>query len=124
MISISKDPSKDLTVFTATGEIVANDMVEVIEKLYSSEPTQFVVWDLTEASSDSFPSEDIDRVLEVAGKHSHKRVGGKTVVVASSVFAYGMSRMYQAKAEHSQIKINYHVTHTMEEALRWLGIED
>jgi hypothetical protein len=124
LIGISKDLSKDLTVFTATGEILANDMIEVIEKLYSTEPTRFVIWDLTEANGNYFKSEDIDRVIEVATKHSSKRDGGKTVLVASSVFAYGMSRMYQAKVEHTQTKIEYHVTNTMEEALRWLEIGD
>lgn len=99
-------------------------MIEVIEKLYSTEPTRFVIWDLTKANGNYFKSEDIDRVIEAATKHSSKRIGGKTVLVASSVFAYGMSRMYQSKAEHSQINIAYHVTHTMEEALTWLGIGD
>ena len=124
MIRISKDLSKDLTVFTATDEIVANDMIEVIEPLYSTEPTRFVIWDLSEASGSFFKSDDIDKIIEVVSKHSAKRIGGKTVLVASSVFAYGMSRMYEAKAEHSPIKIEYHVTHSMEEALRWLGIGD
>jgi hypothetical protein len=124
LIRISKDLSKELTLFTGTNELVANDMIEVIEKLYSTEPTKFVIWDLTEANGNSFTTEDLDRIIEVAGKYSHKRIGGKTVIVASSVFVYGMSRMYQAKAEHSQVKIDYHVTRTMEEALEWLGIGD
>jgi len=122
LITISKDLSKDLTVFTGTGEMVADDMIEVIEKLYSTEPTRFVIWDLMKATGNSFKSEDMDRIIEVVSKNSHKRIGGKTILAASSVFAYGMPRMYQAKAEHSRIKIDYHVTHTMEDALRWLGI--
>ena len=122
MITISKDLSKNLTVFTATGEILADDMIEVIEKLYSTEPTRFIIWDLAEADGTYFKSEDIDRVIDVVSKYSHKRVGGKTILVASSVFAYGMSRMYQSKVEHNQMKIDYHVTRTMEEALGLLGI--
>ena len=109
-------------MFTATGEIVANDMIEVIDKLYSTEPTRFVIWDLTEASGTYFKSEDIDSITEVVSKYSERRIGGKTVLVASSVFAYGMSRMYQTKAELNQVNIDYHVTHTMEEALEWLGL--
>ena len=60
MIRVSQDPSKDLTIFTGTGEIVAKDMIEVIEKRYSTEPTKFVIWDLTEASGPSFTSDDLD----------------------------------------------------------------
>ena len=124
MIRISKDLSKELTVFTATDEMVAHDMIEAIETFYSTEPTRFVIWDLIEARGSSFTSEDIDRIIRIISKHANKRIEGKTVLVVTSDFAYGMSRMYKTKAEHSKIRIDYHVTRSMEDALKWLGIGD
>ncbi len=124
MISITKDRSKDLTRLTVTEEFVPSEMIDATEKFYATEPTQLAMWNLLEAKGNSFTSEDIDRILVVIRKYADKRIGGKTVLVVSSDYAYGMSRIHEAKAENTGIKIDYHVTRSVSRALKWLGIED
>ncbi|NNF98619.1 MAG: hypothetical protein HKM93_04520 [Desulfobacteraceae bacterium] len=122
MISTSYDVSKALTVFKATGEITVQEIIQAIETFYAETPTKLTLWDLRHAENNTVSSEDIDRIIEIIRRHSDEREGGKSALVVSRDFAFGMSRMHIAKTEISKINISYYVTRSIPEAMEWLGL--
>ncbi len=122
MIRISKDCSQDFTMFTGTGDVTVEEMVEAVVTFYTSEPTKLALWNFLEARGLSFSPDDIDRVISIISKYCDQRKGGRSAIVASSDYVYGMARMYKAKSEVRKIHIEYHVTRSVEEASRWLGV--
>lgn len=121
MIDIHIDPLNDLTVKTVTGKISADEVIEVIEKFYSDQPTKYVIWNFMEADGAQISPNDIETINQTISKHSYKRIGGKTALVVSRDYGYGMSRMHQTSAETHGINIKYYITRDMDDARRWIG---
>ncbi len=122
MIRVSKDYSQNFTMFIGTGDISVEEVVDSVVTFYTSEPTKMALWNLLEARGDTFTPEDIDSVVYVIRKHCGSRKDGKSVIVASSDYVYGMARMYKATSEVRKIHVEYHVTRSVDEGLRWLGV--
>ena len=123
MIDIHVDLLNDLTVKTVTGKFSADEMIEVIENFYITQPTKYVIWDFIEADGTQISSNDIETINHTISKYSYKRIGGKTALVVSRDYGFGMSRMHQASAENHGINIKYYITRNMEDARRWIGFK-
>lgn len=121
MIDISKDHKKELTVLTVKGELTASKMIQAIEEFYKTGPTKYALWDLLKAEGTSFTTHDIENIISVILRYENQRKNGKTVLVVSRDYEYGMSRIHIAKAELRHLSIKYHVTRSLEEAMEWLG---
>ena len=122
MIRVSIDPSQNLTLFTVSGEISADELIAEVKKFYSTKPTTLAMWDLLDAKGETFTPGDVDRIISVISKYRAARKGGRTALVASSDYTYGMSRIHKAKAEMLKIDVEYYVTRSIDDALRWLGV--
>ncbi|MBN2426467.1 MAG: hypothetical protein JXR46_06285 [Calditrichaceae bacterium] len=122
MIDISKDHKKDLTILTVKGELTAPKMIQAIEEFYKKGPTKYALWNLLKAKGASFTTYDIENIIAVILRHENQRKNGKTVLVVSRDYEYGMSRIHIAKAELRHLSIKYHVTRSMDEAMEWLGV--
>ena len=122
MIDIHVDPLNDLTVKTVIGKFSANELIEVIEEFYFTQPTKYVIWDFIEADGTQISPQDIETINQTISKYSHKRIGGKTALVVSRDYGFGMSRMHKATAENHGINIKYYVTRNMEDARKWIGV--
>jgi len=118
------DPENNLTIYTVTGEVTVQDIIQKVKAFYAREPTQLVLWDLTEANLSKIPSEDIIQIIYVIKKLSTSRKGEKTAMVFSSKFGYGLGRMFTAFSEMEETGIEYGSFHSVKEAKQWLGIGD
>jgi hypothetical protein len=121
MIDIHIDMGNDLTVKTVTGKVSVDELIDVAEKFYSDQPTRYVIWNLIEADGTQISPRDIETLNQTISKHSYKRIGGKTALVVSRDYGFGMSRMYQANAENHGINIKYYITRDMDDAMRWIN---
>lgn len=124
MIDIHVDMVNDLTVKTVTGKVSTHEMIGVIEKFYSDQPTKYVIWNFMEADGTQISPKDIETINRTISKHSYKRIGGKTALVVSRDYAYGMSRLHQVSAENHGINITYYITRNMEDAVRWISLKN
>ncbi len=118
------DPENNLTIYTVTGEVTVQDIIQKVKAFYAGEPTKLVLWDLKEADLSKIPSEDIIQIIYVIKKLSTSRKGEKTAMVFSSKFGYGLGRMFTAFSEMEATGIEYGSFHSVEEAKQWLGIGD
>lgn len=122
MIRVKKDYSQNLTLFTVSGDVSVEEMITEVENFFSSQPTKLAMWDLLDVRGDGFAPSDVDKIISVIGKYRAARKDGKTALVASSDYAYGLSRMHKAKAEMYKLDIDYYVTRNLDDALKWLGV--
>ncbi|MFC1489074.1 hypothetical protein ACFL6B_04410 [Thermodesulfobacteriota bacterium] len=99
-VKTKADHDKQLTINTSFQE-----GMEVFKKFYEN-PTQNVLWDFRKASLARISSEQIQAILDYIKPHAGKRIGGKTAVLVSKDFEYGMSRMIQTFTEVKNIPIN------------------
>ena len=123
MIDIHIDHLNDLTVKTVIGRFSADEMLDVIESFYTTQPTKNVIWDFILADGTQISPKDIEIINQTISKYSHKRIGGKTALVVSRDYGFGMSRMHKASAESHGINIKYYITQDMEDAKNWMGFK-
>jgi len=115
------DPSKDLTVHTIAGKITADEIVDHLEKYYSSEkPTKNMMWDFTKAKGEKIPSDGIMKIAKTRKKFDDSRKGGRTALVFSRDVGYGLGRMYETHATYEGSSINYSIFYNIDDALKWL----
>ena len=124
MIDIHVDFLNDLTVKTVIGRFSADEVIDVIEDFYTTQPTKNVIWDFIMADGTQISPNDIEIINQTISKYSFKRIGGKTALVVSGDYGFGMTRMHQASAENHGINIRYYITRDMEDAMRWIGFQD
>jgi len=124
MIDVHADLLNDLTVKTVIGKFSADEMIDVIEDFYAAQPTKNVIWDFILADGTQISPNDIEIINQTISKYSFKRIGGKTALVVSGDYGFGMSRIHQASAENHGINIKYYITRDIEDAMRWIGFQD
>ena len=123
MIDIHVDFLTDLTVKTVIGKFSADEVIDAIEGFYTAQPTKNVIWDFIMADGTQISPEDIEIINQMISKYSYKRIGGKTALVVSRDYGFGMSRMHKASAESHGINIKYYITQDMEDAKNWMGFK-
>ncbi len=123
MIQVTIDTQQDYTQFIVSGEVSIDDLIDAVKTYYSSDPTRLLLWSFPDVQRGGFTPADIDRLISLVALYSEKRPGGKTALVASGDYAYGLSRMHAAKAEVRKIPVEYFVSRQIEKALDWLGVK-
>jgi hypothetical protein len=116
----SVDQEKQLTVFTAVGDLSFDRMMSAIEPFYKEHPTKNVLWDFRKASLKPLSSQDIENIVNWVKEHAEIRKGGKTVWVVSETADYGMIRMMSIHGELGEVPFGLNVFYSMEEAIQWL----
>ncbi len=113
-----------IVVTTVEGEVTAEDLAQHAEAL-AKDPrarSSDELADLTHVTGGPAPTEAVRRMGEQLRETDTNRRGGKFALVAPADAAFGMARLYQVHREHADIQIR--VFRGLEDALRWLGIEE
>jgi hypothetical protein len=114
------DKVKNLTIMSAFGEVLVDQITEAIDQFYLSEYTLNLIWDFSSADVSSITKDNIYIILECAKKYAHLGEGGKAAFVMPNEFSYGMGRMYEILAEIKGIPINLYVSRSFNEAMSWM----
>ncbi|HEY9051286.1 MAG TPA: hypothetical protein VIQ03_07065 [Gammaproteobacteria bacterium] len=122
MAEITKhiDPANDLTSYTVTGKLAAEEVKQVITQFYSGQVTKLVLWDLTNADLSALHKPDIEAIAQTPRTKSQQRIQGKTALVASEDLAFGLSRMYETLTNLEHLPFETHVFRTTTDAMNWL----
>jgi hypothetical protein len=120
-IETSIDYPKDLTIHTLTGAVTAEEIIQRIREYHSGKITMFSIWDLSEASVESYSEEKLRSVLAVGGKYAELRKGGKTALVSSKTFLFGLERMYEMLSEVEGFLVEHRAFRSLEDAKEWIG---
>ena len=111
---------KNLTIISAFGDFLFDQIIEVVDQFYASETTFNLLWDLSQADVSTTTKYEIEQIIEHSKKYAHLRAGGKTVFVMSNDLNFGLARMFEILSEIKKLPLSIHVFRKMEEALRWL----
>lgn len=119
-IEITRVPEEDLTIFNVRGSLSAEEIIEYSKEHYMDNPTQLVMWDITNGSISEIDVEEFGKISTAVKPYTEKRAGGKTAFVGSVDADFGMGRMYESYAEVEKLPIQYRTFRNRDEAMSWL----
>jgi hypothetical protein len=97
-IDIKVDRSKQLTIFTGTGELSFDEITKNIASFYDSSPTLNALLDVNHASMNTISLSQIEQIAELLQRLRIARKGGRTAIVAATDLNFGLARMLEAMA--------------------------
>jgi hypothetical protein len=120
-ITTTIDHDRQLTIHTATGEPDFEEGMATLKRFWEGQPTMNELWDFRKAGLDRVSFEETEAIMDYIKRHSEKRSGGKTALVASGDLEYGLSRFSKSLAEIKSYPLQVEVFRSFKEAIRWLG---
>jgi hypothetical protein len=125
-ITTDIDRSEGLTIYTVTGEVTLNEILETLEGFYaSSQVTLNVLWDGQNARLKPLAAKDLLTITSYRKRHKdHRqaRKGGKTAIVAPNDAGSGVFQaadMFK-KAFANALPYEIRAFQSLEEAQGWL----
>jgi len=113
-------PENDLTIFTVVGKVAANEIVAAIHDFYENDVTANILWDLSKSDLSESISADVERIADLSVQYAEKRPTGKTAIVGSDDFTFGISRMYEITKEIAKLPFKTQAFRDIEAAYAWL----
>lgn len=113
-------PENDMTIFTVVGKVAAQEIVAAIHDFYENEVTANILWDLNKSDLSESISADVERIAELSVRYAGKRPTGKTAIVGSDDFTFGISRMYEITKEIAKLPFKTQAFRDIEAAYEWL----
>jgi hypothetical protein len=121
MISIHVDPSADVTVFSASGDVTGPSVIEALRAAYGNGGTYKMVFDLRYADTIDVLPQQIREFIETAGACAGDRVGGKSAVVTGPLkHEIGALGEEMVRLENAPFEVRAFTE--MDSALAWLGV--
>ena len=117
------DETKKLTIFKATGVFQYDEIISAVKSFYEDEPTENVLWDLTDITGVQLTSGQIETIANFSLRSDGTRPEGKTAMVAAEDETFGLSRMFGTLSEIKTVPIEVNIFRSMEEAYQWLSEE-
>ena len=110
-----------LTTLMVTGELLIDEILEVVGAFKDDPPALNILWDFREASmTSSFKSEFTKGIAVLAKTTVGARSDGKTAYVASSDLVFGMCRMFTSQLGLEGALHTTMVFREIDEAMKWL----
>ena len=127
-ITSQVDKSKNLTIYTLTGELTIDEIHEAVKSFWEAhELTLNALWDARRAKLTNLESSDMESITAFIGQYTHRfeeRKGGKSAVVASSDLQYGLSRILGTLYEIKDFPTKLQTFRQMDEAMEWLDQDE
>ena len=120
MIEKINDPERQLTVFNCSGELTRTELYNAIISFLKETPTQYELWDFTNARFPTVSKEDLRDSAFLGRKYGSNKRGGKNAIVAPENLEYGLSRMFKMMAEIVEVPFEVRVFRSLDEATLWL----
>ena len=120
-IETSVDLQRNLTTYTVTGSVTADQIIEAIQQFYAGDATRNVLWNMTAATFEEVSSEEVRRIAQVAEEFTDLRRTGRTAIVADADIGFGLGRMFEAFRDLEGSPIRQQTFRSLEDALAWLA---
>lgn len=121
-ITTNIDIHNNLTIITANGILLYEDIMSTVTDYYSGTVTEFILWDLSEADVSKISNDEIMKIATKVKNISTDRVRGKTAIVSPKDLGYGLARMFEVFSEIQNLPFAYKSFRNISEAKNWLGI--
>jgi len=115
--------SQDLAVFTITGELTAEDTLEVLGAYYKAGLLRFEIVDASMGTVSNITLKQMDQIIEWAETNTITRPeGSKTAFVVPTDADYETSRFFQLLTEFNRASWPAKIVHSLFEAYEWLDL--
>ena len=119
-ISVATDQPRNLTIFTATGELTFDDQMRVLREFYGGKPTKNALWDFRVISSDRITTDELVQIRDFVKMHQDKRPGGKSALVYDTSQNFGLSGVCEDLTETEDLQFKIRAFNSIDEAIKWL----
>lgn len=111
---------KNLTVFSAHGNFIFDQLIDEIDRVYSADFTLHALWDFTGSDFSAIKGNQVEKVIEHTRKYVNLRKGGKSAFIVSSEFGYGLGRMFDILTDLTNSPVEYRIFKDIDEAIHWI----
>jgi len=117
--------SRDMTVFTLTGQVTFSEFTDSLREYGKDGPTLLELYDLRELTGERLSQTDIDRLVEYLNKFASDRPNNsKTAVVVDEDIDFGISKTIALLTLiDGFVPYQINVFRVIDEAIRWLDLE-
>jgi len=115
------DRGNELTTFTATGVLTFEMVMPLVEAFYASETTRCVLWDLLGVTKNRLSPEQAEKIVQLKQRYAGEKGAGKTAIVASDDFFYGISRSLAAQSNLQAATYTVMVFNDLDIAYKWFN---
>jgi hypothetical protein len=119
-ITTTVDRDAELTVRTVTGAVTAQQIVDAMAEYFATGPTRLVLWDFTEAMLEGVSAGEVRALAEATTRFVGGRPAGKTALVFSSPFSYGLGRLFDQLRNGREATVAYMSFRDRGAAMAWL----
>ncbi len=116
------DRDHELTINTAEGPLVIDDIIAAVTKYLEDESTLKVLWDFRRADGATIQLEDLIQLQDIVRRKAAGKAKRQVAIVVARDLGFGISRMAGSQAEIAGIQVEYFVTRSLEDAMAWLGV--
>ncbi len=120
MIRKTVEVKEDLTTIMVSGKVSIPELIEALKDFYNDKFTIKLLWDFSEADLAEISSNHLHTLIAVSKSYGHLRKGGKTALVVSGGYWFGLGRMFETLSVLNQHAVLYNVFKTKDEAKGWL----
>ena len=119
------DRRRELTVFRLSGDVSFEAFNDAIDRYRQGGPTRLELYDCLAFSGQAFSLEQLNQLVETTLRQTRPRPSdSRTALVVTDPLLFGASRQYQSLANLNELPWKTGVFETIEDARRWLGLED
>ena len=120
-IKFSVDQTKNLSTFLVNGPLNYDEVHAVIKRFYENKyppPTKNILWDLRNASVNEIRYEEARELAFFASIIDHRKLIGRTAIVASDDVVFGVSRMFGAFIDNTALV--FEIFRDFDKAYKWI----
>lgn len=121
MAEITVELTQDTAIFRVIGEYAHEEQVQALQELYPSTTHPHIIWDFTNGSLKNVHGDHMRKAAKVVKEYSGRPNGGITVFVCPSPAIFGVFRQYKAYAEIENLPFRYHVTRSLDDAVKYIA---
>jgi len=123
-VTITLNKEEGVVYTTVTGRCTADDVIEAFDELFARTDYRAGMNGIADLrAAETFPPyTDVVRIARYVVGHRDQIGESKAAVVVSSDVSFGTTRMFQSYSGESMI--NTRIFYEMDEARRWLGLDD
>ena len=119
-VKISKT-DKSLTVITVSGVATCDEIILAFDNFIQNGVTPNLLWDYNDADLSKITDDDMKKIAEFAKTKAHLRKDGRTALLSSQDFEFGMLRKHEAHLKINQHTMPHCVFRDLGKAIAWLN---
>ncbi len=126
-ITVLKNKSKDLTVITLNGNVLKEELFNLIHEYEKYGYAKYEIYDLQNFTGVPLPFDDVKMFANyIYSIDAIRPKDGKTAVVhnSSDQLGFGITRQMIALLESENVPFGLNVFYSIDEAYQWLSISD